>query len=183
MKGKKTFELLVCALFAALTAVLSQFSVPIGPVPINLATFSVFLAGGILGAGGGFASQMVYILLGAAGLPVFAEFSGGIGIIAGPTGGYIIGYAAAAWLVGFMADRMGRRPVSLAVSMVAGLAVCYFLGTAWFMIVTKRALWESLMLCVFPFLIGDALKIAAATAVSVRLSVVYDRFSRSAGAA
>ncbi|WP_326974917.1 biotin transporter BioY [Caproicibacter sp. BJN0012] len=183
MKGKKTFELLACAMFAALTAVLSQFSIPIGPVPINLATFSVFLAGGILGARGGLVSQMIYILLGAAGLPVFAGFSGGIGIIAGPTGGYIVGYAAAAWLIGLMTGLTGRRPFSLAVSMAVGMAVCYFLGTAWFMIVTKRALWESLTLCVFPFLVGDALKIAVAVVVSVRLSAVYGRLSHSAGAA
>lgn len=183
MKKKKTFELLACGMFAALTAVLSQFSVPIGPVPINLATFSVFLAGGILGAGGGLVSQTVYILLGAAGLPVFAGFSGGVGIIAGPTGGYIVGYAAAAWLVGLMADRLGRGPLPVAAAMAAGLAVCYFLGTAWFMIVTKRALWESLTLCVFPFLIGDALKIAAAASVSARLGEVYDRLNSSAGVA
>lgn len=181
MKNKKTFEWMVCAMFAALTAVLSQFTVPIGPVPINLATFSVFLAGGILGAADGFASQMVYILLGGAGLPVFAGFGAGVGVIAGPTGGYIVGYAAAAWLIGMMADRMGRRLFPLAVSMAVGMAVCYFLGTSWFMIVTKRALWESLTLCVFPFIAGDALKIAAAAVISVRLSAVYDRFSHSAG--
>lgn len=183
MKKKTTFELTACAMFAALTAVLSQFAVPVGPVPINLATLSVFLAGGILGAAGGLVSQTVYILLGAAGLPVFAEFSGGIGVIAGPTGGYIIGYAAAAWVIGMMVGRFGRGPVSLAVSMAAGSAVCYFLGTAWFMIVTKRALWESLTLCVFPFLIGDALKIAVAAAASAQLGRVYDRLNRSAGAA
>lgn len=183
MKKSTTFERVACAMFAALTAVLSQFAVPIGPVPINLATLSVFLAGGILGMTGGLVSQVVYILLGAAGLPVFAEFSGGIGVIAGPTGGYIIGYAAAAWLVGFMVDRLGRKPLSLALSMIAGLAVCYFLGTAWFMIVTKRALWDSLTLCVFPFLPGDALKIAVATVITDRVVAIYGRLARNTGAA
>jgi biotin transport system substrate-specific component len=183
MKKKKPFELLVCAIFAALTAVLSQFSIPIGPVPINLATFSMYLSGGVLGAEGGLVSQVIYILLGAVGLPVFAGFTGGIGIIVGPTGGYIVGYAAGAWLVGLMTERFGRRMFPLVMSMVAGLVVCYFLGTVWFIILTKRTIWESLTLCVFPFLIGDALKIAAAAAVSGRLGEAYGRLSHSAGAA
>lgn len=182
MKGKKTFKMLTCAMFAALTAVLAQFSIPIGPVPISLATFSVFLAGGILGASGGLVSQVVYILLGAAGLPVFAGFSGGAGVIAGPTGGYIVGYAAGAWLIGLMTERFGRKVFPLAVSMAAGMAVCYFLGTVWFIIVTKRTVWESMMICVFPFLIGDVLKIAVASAISTRLGVVYDRLSQRAAA-
>lgn len=177
MKKMTTFELTACAMFAALTAVLSQVAVPIGPVPINLATFSVFLSGGILGAAGGLVSQGIYILLGAAGLPVFSGPSGGIGVIAGPTGGYIVGYAVAAWLVGLLSGRFGRRARTLVPAMAAGLLVCYFLGTAWFMIVTKQALWESLTLCVFPFLIGDALKIAVAAVVSARLGSVYGRLS------
>ncbi|MFU0832056.1 MAG: Biotin transporter [Oscillospiraceae bacterium] len=182
MKKNTTFELVMCAMFAALTAVFSQLAIPIGSVPINLATLSVFLSGGILGMMGGLVSQVVYILLGAAGLPVFAGFSGGIGVIAGPTGGYIIGYAAAAALVGFMVDKLGRKPFPLAVSMLAGLAVCYFLGTAWFMIVTKRALWDSLTLCVFPFLIGDALKIAVATVITDRVAAIYGRLAHNAAA-
>jgi biotin transport system substrate-specific component len=183
MKKNTTFELVACAMFAALTAVFSQFAIPIGPVPINLATLSVFLAGGILGMTGGLVSQVVYILLGAVGLPVFAGFSGGISVIVGPTGGYIIGYAAAAWLVGLIVDKFGRKPLPLAVSMVAGLAVCYSLGTAWFMIVTKRALWDSLAICVFPFLLGDALKIAVATVLTNRVAAIYGRLSHNAGAA
>lgn len=183
MKKKSLYELFVCALFAALTAVLSQFAIPIGPVPINLALFPVFLAGGVLGAAGGLISAGIYILLGAAGLPVFAEMSGGIGVIAGPTGGYIVGYAAAAWIVGLLAERFGRKIRVLAPAMALGLAACYFLGTAWFMFVTKRALWESLALCVFPFLIGDALKIAVAASISAQLGRVYDRVRTAAGAA
>ena len=183
MEKKSGFQVAVCAVFAALTAVLSQLSVPIGPVPINLATFSVFLAGGILGASGGLLSQLVYLILGAVGLPVFAGFRGGVGALAGPTGGYLAGYAAAAWLVGQAAEKFCRKPRVLAGSMAAGLAVCYFLGTGWFMIVTGRGLWDSLALCVFPFLLGDALKIAVATALAARLGVVYDRLDRNARAA
>ena len=79
-----------CALFAALTAILSQIAIPIGPVPINLATLAVFIAGGLMGPVWGAVSMIVYVALGAVGVPVFAMFTGGISIIVGPTGGYII---------------------------------------------------------------------------------------------
>jgi biotin transport system substrate-specific component len=183
MKRDSTLRLVFCALFAALTAVTAQFSVPIGPVPICLTTLAVYLAGGILGASGGAVSQILYILLGAAGLPVFAGFSGGAHAIVGPTGGYIVGYVACAWIVGALSARLGRRALPLAVSMILGTAVLYFLGTAWFMFLTKRGLWESLALCVFPFLIGDAAKIAVSAAIAPQLGKVFDRFRAKEGAA
>ena len=144
---EKTRSLILCALFAALTAVLSQIAIPIQPVPINLATFSVFVAGGVLGA---------------VGLPVFSSFSGGMGILFGPTGGYIVGYVAAAWLVGLLSARCHGKAYWFALSMAGGLALCYLLGTAWYMVVAHTGLVESLLLCVVPFLPGDAAKIAVA---------------------
>ena len=158
----KTRDLILCALFAALTAVLSQIAIPIQPVPVNLATFSVFMAGAVLGAKRAAASQAVYVLLGAVGLPVFSSFSGGVGILFGPTGGYIFGYIAAAWLVGLLAARCKGKLYWFALSMVGGLALCYLLGTAWFMVVTHTGLAQSLLLCVAPFLPGDAAKIVVA---------------------
>jgi biotin transport system substrate-specific component len=159
----KTKMMILCALFAALTAVCSMISIPLPftPVPINLATLSVFLAGGLLGSKYGFLSQLVYVILGAVGLPVFHNFSGGLGIITGPTGGYIIGYAAAAWLIGFLAEKLGREFYKNIIGMTAGLAVCYGLGTLWFMVLTSTGFAAALIMCVVPFLIGDAVKIAA----------------------
>ena len=159
---EKTRNLILCALFAALTAVLSQIAIPIQPVPINLATFSVFVAGGVLGAKRGAISQAVYVLLGAVGLPVFSSFSGGMGILFGPTGGYIVGYVAAAWLVGLLSAGCHGKAYWFALSMGGGLALCYLLGTAWYMVVAHTGLVESLLLCVVPFLPGDAAKIAVA---------------------
>ena len=159
-----TKKMILYALFAALTAVLSQIAVPLPftPVPVNLATLSVLLAGGILGAKGGAVSQTVYVLIGAVGVPVFSNFTGGFAKLAGPTGGYIAGYIAAAWLVGFLTSNRKKNLPNLILSMAAGILLCYMLGTAWFMILTKNTLLQSLTLCVIPFLIGDALKIAAA---------------------
>ncbi|HEX3017261.1 MAG TPA: biotin transporter BioY [Caproicibacter sp.] len=183
MKRKSTFQLVVIAMFAALTAVLAQFSVPIGPVPICLSTLGVYLAGGILGAAGGTVSIIVYVLLGAAGLPVFAGFSGGFHVIAGPTGGYIFGFVACAWIIGILSRRFGRKLLPLVFSMILGTAVCYILGTAWFMFVTKRGLMESLALCVIPFLIGDAAKIALSAAVVPQLGKVFDKLNAKVSAA
>lgn len=167
----KTKMMILCALFAALTAVCSMISIPLPftPVPINLATLSVFLAGGLLGSRYGALSQLVYVLLGAIGLPVFSGFTGGFGIIAGPTGGYIIGYIAAAWLIGFLTEKLGRDFYKIIISMIEGLIVCYTLGTLWFMYITSSGLAAALMMCVVPFLIGDAIKIIAGSILVKKL--------------
>lgn len=159
----KTKKMILCALFAALTAVCSMISIPLPftPVPINLATLSMLLAGGLLGSKGGAISQTVYVILGAIGLPVFHNFTGGFGILAGPTGGYIIGYIAGAWLTGFLIEKLGQKFIVNIVSMLAGMAACYALGTLWFMYLTSTGLAEALLLCAVPFLPGDAIKIAA----------------------
>jgi biotin transport system substrate-specific component len=168
----KTKQLILCALLAALTAILSQFAIPIGPVPINLATFSVFCAGALLGARLGAVSQLIYVLLGLAGIPVFANLRGGVGVVLGPTGGYIAGYVAAAWLVGFIMERGHSGLPMLIPAMTAGMGLCYLLGTAWFMFSTQSDLGRSLTLCVLPFLPGDALKILTAAALTRRLRLV-----------
>lgn len=202
-----TVLLILCGLFAALTAILSQIALPLPftPVPINLATLSVLLSGGLLGARWGFFSQVVYILIGACGLPVFAGFSGGFHAIAGPTGGYIVGYAVSAFLTGFLlygyrdcpvfsatgaqvsatATRPSSRsasPVSmtllrLILAMLAATLACYLLGTVWFMYQTHTGLFASLIACVFPFLPGDALKIVVAIVLVRTLCPVLRRMA------
>lgn len=162
----KTLYLVLCGLFAALTAICSFINIPLGftPIPVNLGTLAVFLTGGILGKKYGTISMTVYVLLGAVGVPVFSGFRGGLGVLAGPTGGYIIGYVAAAFVIGLLIDKLPNW-----LSMLIGLTICYILGTAWFMISTGTALWASLVSCVFPFLIGDALKIFVAALLVKKL--------------
>ena len=130
MQSIHTRELTAAALFCALTAICSQISLPLPftPVPINLAAFAVLAAAGLLGCRGAVLSVAAYLLLGAAGVPVFAGFRGGLSVLAGPTGGYLAGYLAAAWITGWLlkapsagdslvlnADRQraGRRPGQL----------------------------------------------------------------------
>lgn len=173
---KSVRSLILCALFAALCALLSQLYIPLPftPVIINLATVAVLTAGALLGWKLGAVSMAVYMLLGAVGLPVFAGFSGGLGVLAGPTGGYIAGYVAAAAATGIVAGgscRFGH----LCAAMTAGTAACYTLGTAWYMFSTHTPLGAALMLCVVPFLLGDALKILLAAYLCVRIKPVLQK--------
>ena len=164
-----TKNLIYCALFAALTAVFSQIAIPIEPVPVNLALFSVFLAGGQLGAANGSKSQAVYILLGAVGAPVFSNLHGGFQVLIGPTGGYIAGYVVAALAAGIVAERFGRKTVPVIIGCVIGLAACYTIGTVWYCFQSATPFGAALSLCVLPFLPGDTIKIAAAALIVPRL--------------
>lgn len=89
--------------------------------------------------------------------------------MAGPTGGYLIGYVAAAWLVGFLLSKIGYSYSKLILAMVAGLIACYTFGTAWFMVLSNTGFLAALTACVFPFLLGDALKIAGAAFLVLKL--------------
>lgn len=173
-KYSKTARLTLCALFAALMAICSWISIPLpAGVPINLATLGVFLAAGLLGMKYGTISILTYILLGAVGVPVFAGFRGGPSVIAGPTGGYIVGYIAAALIAGAIfamqprnnEDSVRTYPSTARIvgGCIAGLAACYALGTIWFIFLTKTGFAAAMLACVIPFLPGDALKIVAAT--------------------
>lgn len=161
-KSNTTVMLVMCAVLAALTAVCSQIQIPLPMIPINLALLAVHLSGALLGPKYGTASMLIYVLLGLFGLPVFVGFAGGVGILFGKTGGYIIGYILDALVVGFILSKWGYKYWKICLAMVMGLAVCYIFGTAWFMALTGLPLWTSLVYCVFPFLMGDAVKIALA---------------------
>lgn len=161
------------AMFAAIISVCSWISIPL-TVPITLQTFAVFVTAGLLGFKRGTISVLLYMLLGAVGLPVFSNFNSGIGALLGATGGYIIGFMFTALAVGFAADKWGRKLWVLALSMVIGLLLCYAFGTAWFINVYARksgeiGLMSALGMCVFPFLIPDAIKITVAILLVNRL--------------
>ena len=164
-----THNLVLAALFAALTAVCSQIQIPLPMVPINLALFAVHLCGALLGAKWGALSMCAYALLGAVGVPVFSGFASGPAVLFGKTGGYILGYILCALLVGLLSRRLGFTFPKLCLSMVVGVAVCYLFGTIWFMAITGMNLQLSLTYCVLPFLPGDAVKIALATFLALRL--------------
>lgn len=169
----RTLDLAYAALFAALIAVCAWISIPM-TVPFTLQTFGIFAALCTLGGRRGTYAVAVYLLLGAVGLPVFAGFSGGPGVLLGTTGGYITGFLAAGLLYWILTSLLGNRiPVKI-LSCVLGMAVYYVLGTAWFLAVYNRTvgsigLQGALTFCVFPFLAPDLAKIGLAILVSRRV--------------
>ena len=168
-----TKELVFTALMAVIIAVCSCISIPT-TVPFTLQTFGVFMAVGLLGGKKGSLAILVYILLGAVGVPVFAGFSGGIGILFGTTGGYIVGFLRSGLVYWAITAAFGEKLPIMITAMVLGLIVCYAFGTAWFMIVYAKnveaiGLATALGWCVFPFIIPDCIKIALAIVLTKQL--------------
>ena len=153
------------ALFTAITAVLAQFAVPLpSGVPISLQTFAVALTGCYLGWRYGMSSIFVYIALGAVGLPVFASFRGGIAVIAGTTGGFIIGFLPMSALCGLGASLRGR--MAGIAGALSGLAICHVCGVIWYCVVTSAEPLPAAALISLPFLIKDGLSVVAAFYIS-----------------
>lgn len=172
-KRISVYDLVMVALFASLIAVCAWVTIP-GSVPFTLQTMGVFLAVGLLGGKRGTAAVLVYILLGAVGMPVFSGFSGGVGRLLGTTGGYIIGFLVAALAMWAMEAIFGRAKWVLPVSMLLGLLLCYAFGTVWFLVLytqTKGAISvvSVLSMCVIPFILPDLMKIALALLLTNRL--------------
>ena len=166
----KTYDIVYIAVFAVIMAICSWISIPTA-VPFTLQTFGVFVAVGVLGGKRGTLSILVFILLGAIGVPVFAGFSGGIGVLLNTTGGYIVGFLFSALVMWGIEKVLGKKPVVQIISMVIGLLVCYALGTIWFMVVYARTtgavgLGTVLSWCVIPFIVPDLVKIALAFVLS-----------------
>lgn len=173
----KTYDIVYIALFAVLIAICAWISVPT-TVPFTLQTFGIFLTVGLLGGKRGSMAVLVYIFLGAAGIPVFSGFTGGIGRLLGNTGGYIVGFLASALVMWALEKVMGRKIWALAVQMVLGLIACYAIGTVWFMVVYSGTsgtvgLMTVLGWCVIPFIIPDLIKIALALVLTKRLSFLF----------
>lgn len=170
-----TKNMALTSLFAALLAVSSQVSIPLGPVPFTMQVMFVLLAGMILGKRLGPASVVVWVLLGVFGLPVFAQGKAGAAVLIGPTGGYIFGYFACTYIVGYVAEHFELNYKHTAAAMLLGLAVIYGIGLAGFMLsfqyVLHKAmpLEKALNLAVWPFLPLDFVKTLAAVYVGVRV--------------
>lgn len=147
-------------MFAVLTAVFSQILIPIGPVPINLALIAVFTSALLMDIKYSVFGQVIYVLLGIIGIPVFAGFKSGIGTVFGPTGGYIFSYIISVAVISLFVKLFKNKTLFNLIGLVIGLLLCYLIGTVWFVFITGRNFADALMICVVPFIVGDVVKIA-----------------------
>ena len=148
------------AIMAAVCCVLGPIAVPIGPIPVSLSLIAIYLSAYALGAKKGTLAVLIYILLGAVGLPVFSGAEGGIAKLIGPTGGYIIGFIFTCFISGWFIEHFQVKQFYFQIAgMLLGLVICYIFGTAWFMLVTANDLGKSLTLCIYPFIPFDIAKI------------------------
>lgn len=170
--NSRVLKMILCAFFIALTAVLSQVAFLVGPIPFNLATFSVLCAGALLGPKLGAISQGVYLVMGILGLPVFSLMRSGVGVLAGATGGYLIGYVLAPLVIGLLAERFGNNVFKLWSCLLAGFFTYMVCGLCWYMIITGSDPISALMICVVPYLPGDAVKLTIGTILCSRLNRV-----------
>lgn len=171
-----TRDLTLVALFTALTAVCAWISVPV-PAPFvqfTMQTFAIFAALLALGGRRGTYAVTAYLLLGAVGAPVFSNFRGGLGVLLGTTGGYILGFFFQALLYWLMTAKLGEGMKMKLTASVLGLVLCYAFGTAWYLVLYARTgspmgLMTALSYCVFPFIIPDLLKLALAVLLARRI--------------
>ena len=159
---------IITALFAALLCILAPLSVPVGAVPISMGSFCVAVLALITGRRCTMMAILLYVALGAVGLPVFAGFTGGGHVLVGPTGGYLFGYIPMALVISAVS---GKRPSAVreVLGLIAGQMVCYGFGVVWYVFCANVPISAAIAVGVLPFLLFDAVKIAAAEALNLAL--------------
>lgn len=168
MKKFKNYNLILSALFSAITVLCAWITIPTA-VPFTMQTLAVFLVAQLLPLQYSLLSTAVYIGLGIVGIPVFSNFQGGIGVLAGPTGGYIIGFVFIVLTTGLSIKLFGNRLTVRFFSMTAGLILCYTFGTLWFILTTKTDFLSAILLCVIPYIIFDIAKMMLSVILYKRL--------------
>jgi len=166
-------QMTLISLFAALTAVGAFISIPLYPIPLTLQTLFTLLAAMTLGSVMGASSQIIYVLLGIIGLPVFAGFKAGIGILFGPTGGFLFGFIISAYIIGKIIEL--KKEKNIFYYLLAGLIgtlIIYIIGVTQLSLVTDMGIKKALMVGMFPFLPGDILKIIVASFIASKLKIV-----------
>lgn len=158
-----TKELILISLFAALTAISAMFSIPIGPVPVTLQTFMVILSGIVLGSRLGLMSQLIYLLLGLIGLPVFSGGAGGLGTVLTPSFGFLIGFPISAYVIGKIIEKFNSK-VTIILAVIIGSIIPYITGIPYFYLIFTSylgksiTLYKTLSLTMIPFIPGDCIK-------------------------
>ncbi len=162
--NQRIYQLVMAALVTAILCILAPLSIPIpfSPVPLTLTNLVLLFAVYLLPWKWAWFSCLIYLLLGTVGLPVFSGFSGGLGKLAGPTGGYLVGFLLQVPISGLFLEHFRFRRLPCALGMILGIAACYALGTVWLALQMHLSLGAALLTGVIPYLPGDAVKIVAA---------------------
>ena len=169
-------ETVLISVFTAMTVIGGYIVIPLGPVPIVLSNFVILLSGLLLGSKKGAAVAFTYLLLGFLGLPVFAGGTSGLARLAGPTGGYLLGYLPAAFITGLISESGKRSIVKDAIALTAGALLIYAVGVPWLKL-SLGMLWrEAAIAGMIPFLIVDLIKVAAAALIGLRMHQLIDDF-------
>ncbi len=169
-KNSPLRRMVYAAMFGALTAIGSLIVIPLQPLPITLQTLFTALAGVLLGGYTGALSQIVYVLLGIIGLPVFAGGKAGLGTLLGPTGGYLIGFIVGAYVIGKMVEAKREAGFAwLCLAILVGNIFIYIPGVLQLAILAKLSFYKALLVGVLPFLFGDLLKLLAAALIALKL--------------
>ena len=178
----KTYIMTSAAIMTAVMCILAPLSVPIGPVPVSLGTLVLYFSVVILGTQSAFISCVLYLLLGAVGLPVFTGFTGGLAKVAGPTGGYMLGYLFLILTSGIFIDRFAgglsgtKKKAAIFIALAIGTAVLYAFGLAWFCKISGMTAGAALAVTVYPFIPLDVLKMILASAAG---PMIRDRLKQA----
>lgn len=171
-----TTALILVAFCAAIIAVLAQISIPLPLIPITGQTLAIGLVVTILGLKYGTYSVLLYIILGAVGLPVFQAFTGGVGIIFGPTGGYIIGFIPAAIVIGYYLKKTSITFIQALIANILGMFVTLLFGASWLKVLNDLTWEQAIIAGVLPFIVVGVVKAAIAAFVGV---IVHERLKQA----
>lgn len=174
-----TYQLTLIGVMTAVTCILGPLTIPLpfSPVPISFTNLAVYLTVFVLGMKWGTISYLIYLLLGLVGIPVFSGFTGGLGKLAGPTGGYLIGFILLALVAGFCLDKFPGKPVIAIAGMMIGTMICYLFGSFWLSTQMKITFTASLSIGVIPYIPGDIAKIILAAIAGPKLRQAVSRIS------
>lgn len=164
----KIKDLCIISIFSALIVICSWITIPFA-IPFTMQLFGIFLASGYLGLKKGFLAILIYLVVGLIGLPVFSNFNGGIGVLFGPTGGYLIGFLFIPLIVGI---KKKHTIFSLILLMLLSLIVSYLFGSLWFYIYNKVDFKTILITCVIPFILPDLFKILLSALIIERIKKI-----------
>ena len=162
-------NLTLIGILTAILCICSPFAFPLGAIPVTISILAVFLISCLSSPKQSIVAVIIYILLGATGIPVFSGFTGGIHQIAGITGGYILGYIPCSFTVSLLINKFENKKYIYPLSMIIGTAECYIIGTVWYSVQANMNFFDALTVCVLPFIFGDIIKIAVASIIGYTL--------------